>query len=91
MITWLRWLRLMYKRKYPVDTTHYSPFNIYSVLMLTELKMLFSSLKLFSPKILSSGPVARSLMASENLEQITFIGLIHLVRYNIRIITSRIK
>ena len=50
--------------------------------MLTELKMLFSSLKLFSPKILSSGPVARSLMASENLEQITFIGLIHLVRYN---------
>ena len=80
-------LQVMYKKE--MASRYYSsisqhlflfPFNIHSVL--TELKMLFSSLKLFSPKILSSGPVARSLMASENLEQISFIGLIYHIIYH---------
>ena len=88
----ITWLQLMYKKEISSGskTTIYLsediffivlfPFNIHSVL--TELKMLFSSLKLFSPKILSSGPVARSLMASENLEQISFIGLIYHIIYH---------
>ena len=90
MITWLP-LQQMYKKEIasssetPFFVRRYFccfifPFNIHSVL--TELKMLFSSLKLFSQKILSSGPVARSLMASENLEQITFIGLIYHIIYH---------